>query len=203
MHAVLERAVTQIAAEIDALDAEITQLHPRSLAYKWSTQQVCEHLLRGYRQTSTALEARLAKGRPQRKNTRSLLQWSLQIVMLGFGTFPQGVPALDEALPVAGEFAAMDGRQLVLQLRQELERMDSLLDRCRAQFGMERVATHPWLGSLRVDQWRRFHGLHGLHHVTQLRTIIAAVAPAKVPLRMPGPTLVPGSSLLPSGSLVK
>ena len=195
MHAVLERVLDQIAAEISALDAQTTQLHPRSLTYKWNTQQVCEHLMRGYRQTSTALESRLLKGHAQRKQTRTLLQWSLQMMTLSFGTFPRGVPALDEALPVAGEFATMDGRQLIASLRKEMEHMDALLDRCRSKFGMDCVATHPWLGSLRVDQWRRFHALHGLHHVTQLRAVIADVAPAKVPLRMPTPSLVPASTL--------
>jgi hypothetical protein len=61
--------------------------------------------------------------------------------------------------------------------------MDALLDSCRHKFGIERVATHPWLGPLRVDQWRRFHAVHGLHHMTQLQSVIAQVAAMPVPVR--------------------
>jgi hypothetical protein len=93
------------------------------------------------------------------------------------------VPALDETTPVKGRFAPMDGRQLVDLLRREIEAMDSLFESCRRKFGLERVATHPWLGPLRVDQWRRFHALHGLHHASQLRSVIAEVAPVPPALK--------------------
>ena len=68
--------------------------------------------------------------------------------------------------------------------------MDAVLDRCRRKFGMEPVSHHPWLGSLRVDQWRRFHVVHGLHHVAQLRSVMELVAPSPVPLRMTRENLV-------------
>jgi hypothetical protein len=190
MHAVLERVVSQISSEMRGLDAETTQLHPYGFIYKWSAQQVVEHLVLGYRLTSSALENRLSKGRLSRNHKRTYLQWSLQLMILTFGRLPRGVPALDETMPVAGSFAAMDGQQLVKLLRQEIDAMDAMFDRCRRKFGMERVAVHPFLGPLRVDQWRRFHALHGLHHLQQLREVIAQVAPQQVPVTIGGPTLV-------------
>ena len=190
MHAVLERVVSQISSEVLSLDAETTQLHPNGLDYKWSAQQVVEHLVLGYSQTSSALETRLSKGRLSRNQKRTWLQWSLQLMILSFGRLPRGVPALDETMPVAGRFAAMDGQQLGDLLRQEVNAMDKLFDACRRKFGMDRVAVHPFLGPLRVDQLRRFHAVHGLHHLTQLRSVVAQVAPLQVPVRLPGPTLV-------------
>ncbi len=190
MHAVLERVVSQIADEVSGLDAETAQRHPYGVPYHWSAQQVIEHLVLGYRLTSDALEIRLEKGHAPRKQQRTKLQWLLQMMILSFGALPRGAPAPDETTPISGKFAAMDGRRLVECLREELERLDSLLDRCRRKFGMERVATHPLLGSLRVDQWRRFHAIHGLHHVAQLHSVVLAVAPARVPLKAVGPTLV-------------
>lgn len=184
MHAVLERAVRQIASEVRGLDVETTQLHPKGLAHKWTAQQVIEHLVLGYRETSAALEMRLNKGRVSRKQARTYLQWSLQLMILSFGALPRGVPALDETMPVKGRFAPMDGRQLGELLRQEAEAMDTLLDTCRRRFGIDRVGSHPWLGPLRVDQWRRFHVVHGVHHVAQLRSVIAQVAPAQVPVKL-------------------
>ncbi len=184
MHAVLERVVSQIASEVRGLDAESTQLHPRGLGHKWTAQQVVEHLVLGYRMSSAALETRLNKARVSRKQTRTHLQWSLQLMILSFGALPRGVPALDETMPAKGSFAAMDGRQLGDLLRREAEAMDVLLDTCRRRFGIDRVGAHPWLGPLRVDQWRRFHVVHGLHHVVQLRSVIAEVAPAPIPIKL-------------------
>jgi hypothetical protein len=190
MHAVLEPVVSQISSEIRDLDAETTQLHPKGLAYKWSVQQVIEHLVLSYRLTSEDLETRLNKGRLSRNRRRTRLQWSLQLMILSFGALPQGVPSLDETMPTEGSFAVMNGRQLGDLLRQEIDAMDAVLDRCRRKFGMERVSHHPWLGALRVDQWRRFHVVHGLHHVTQLRSVMELVAPSPVPLRMTRENLV-------------
>src|ERR1700677_4184482 len=190
MHAVLERVASQISSEMLGLDAATTQLHPKGLAYQWSAQQVVEHLVLGYRLTSSALETRLNKGRLSRKRKRTYLQWSLQLMILSFGKLPQGVPALDETMPVAGSFAAMDGRQLGDLMRQEIDAMDTMFDRCRRKFGMERVAVHPFLGPLRVDQWRRFHVVHGFHHLTQLQSVIAQVAPLQVPITIAGPNVV-------------
>jgi hypothetical protein len=190
MHAVLERVVSQISSEVLSLDAETTQLHPNGLAYKWSAQQVVEHLVLGYRVTSSALKTRLKKGHLSRNRKRTHLQWSLQLMILTFGRHPWGVPALDETIPVAGSFAAMDGQQLGNLMRQEIDAMDKLFDACRRKFGMERVAVHPFLGPLRVDQWRRFHVVHGLHHLTQLRSVIEQVALMRVPVTIARPTLV-------------
>ena len=72
MHAVLERVVSQIATEVSGLDAETTQLHPKNLAYKWSVQQVIEHLVLGYRLTSETLETRLAKRRLSSHRTKDI-----------------------------------------------------------------------------------------------------------------------------------
>jgi len=55
---------------------------------------------------------------------------------------------------------------------------------------MERVARHPFLGPLRVDQWRRFHVVHGYHHLGQLRSVIEQVAPAPVPVQLSSKNLV-------------
>jgi hypothetical protein len=143
-----------------------------------------------YRLTTEGLETRLNKGRLSRNRTRTCLQWSLQLMILSFGALPRGVPALDETMPTPETFAAMNGRQLEDLLRQEIDAMDAVLDRCRRKFGMERVSIHPWLGPLRVDQWRRFHVVHGLHHVTQLRSVIELVAPSPAPVRMTRENLV-------------
>jgi hypothetical protein len=188
MHAVLERIVSQISSELRHLDADATQLHPKGLEYKWNAQQVIEHLVLGYRLTTKVLETRLKKGRLSR--SRTYLQWSLQMMILSFGSLPQGVPALEETMPTPGRFAAMSGRELSDLLRREIEAMDTALDACRHRFGIERVGTHPLLGPLRVDQWRRFHAVHGHHHLAQLHSLMEQVSPAPVPLKLTRENLV-------------
>jgi hypothetical protein len=190
MHAVLERVVNQISGELRHLDVDATQLHPKDLPYKWNAQQVIEHLVLGYRMTTQALETRLKKGRLSRKHRRTYLQWTLQMMTLTFGAMPHGVPALEETEPKPGGFAAMSGRELTDLLQREIEVMDAALDSCRRRFGIERVGVHPFLGPLRVDQWRRFHAIHGLHHLTQLRSVLAQVAPDPVPLKLTRENLV-------------
>jgi hypothetical protein len=118
------------------------------------------------------------------------LQWSLQLMILTFGDMPKGVPATEETTPVADGFAVLDGRQLAALLRKEISLMDTLLNQCRRTFGMERVASHSLLGPLRVDQWRRFHVVHGYHHLEQLQSIVARVAPAPAPLQLTKKNLV-------------
>jgi hypothetical protein len=191
MHAVLERVICQIENEVGGLGAETAQLHPKDLAYLWSAQQVIEHLVLGYRVTSVALESRLNKGRLSRhRKQRTWLQWSLQLMILTFGSMPKGLPAPDETTPVPDRFGPLDGRQLADLLRKEIDAMDSLLDQCRRKFGMERIAIHPLLGPLRVDQWRRYHVVHDYHHLEQLRSILAQVAPAPAPLQITKKNLV-------------
>jgi hypothetical protein len=190
MHAVLERVVCQIENEVGGLDAETAQRHPKDLSYIWSAQQIIEHLVLSYRVTNVALQSRVNKGRLSRRRKRTWLQWSLQLMILTFGDMPKGVPATEETTPVADGFAVLDGRQLAALLRKEISLMDTLLNQCRRTFGMERVASHSLLGPLRVDQWRRFHVVHGYHHLEQLQSIVARVAPAQAPLQLTKKNLV-------------
>jgi hypothetical protein len=190
MHAVLERVVSQIADELAGLDAEMTHLHPRGLNYRWNAQQIIEHLVLEFRQSTQMFEKRLSKGHQLRDVSRTRVQWLLQLVMLSFGRYPVGVPAMEDTVPKGGEFAVLSGRQLIELLRCEIELMDGAMDRCRAKFGMEKVGRHPLLGPLRVDQWRRFHVVHGLHHLGQLRRVIAELPLEPVPVRKSGTQLV-------------
>ena len=177
MHAVLESIETRISRELSGLDTEVSQKHPRDKAYLWSIQHVVEHLMLSYCHTSRKLEDSLRKRSSSRHQSRTLLQWVLQLMVLSFGHFPRGVPALSETVPKPSDLPAMDGDDLARNLRNELKSMDDLLDRCRQRFGMEKVAVHPLFGPLRVDQWRRYHAVHTMHHLQQLQRIRIQLAP--------------------------
>ena len=189
MHAVLERVVSQIAKELGTLDAATTQLHPGGHETEWTAQQVVEHLTLGYELTTHALEVRLNKGRLSRHQTRTWLEWSLQLMILSFGYLPRGVPATEETTPKPDGYPPMDASQLIDRLQQKMAALDAQLDRCKRKFGMEAVAVHPWLGPLRVDQWRRFHALHGLHHAVQIHSIVQRLTAPPVAVRRPSASL--------------
>jgi hypothetical protein len=181
MHPVLQTLMVRISREIDGLDEGTAQLHPDEQAHQWSVQQIVEHLALSYRTTTRNLEARLAKGRVTRNQRRSLVEWALQLMVLSFGHHPRGAPPLEEASASAGPFPAKNGSELAELLRGELEAMDGVLDRCRRKFGMERVAVHPILGPLRVDQWRRFHTVYGMHYLQQIVQVRDKVRRQAVP----------------------
>jgi hypothetical protein len=50
--------------------------------------------------------------------------------------------------------------------------MDAMIARCEKQQGRSRkLLDHPILGPLTGNQWRKFHLVHGLHHVKQIRRL--------------------------------
>jgi hypothetical protein len=52
----------------------------------------------------------------------------------------------------------------------ELQKMVSVLDECERRFGAgTKILDHLFLGPLTVDQWRKFHWIHGRHHARQIR----------------------------------
>jgi Protein of unknown function (DUF1569) len=168
MHPVLQNIESQFHFVLDSLDLEETQRHPGNNSLRWNTQQVVEHLILTYQLTSATLAKRLEKRRPTEARCTPM-EWSLQVIVLSLGRMPKGAPAPLETVPASS--IPLNGHELAWKLSCEAEKMDELLNRCRTQFGLQRVASHTVLGPLRVDQWRRFHVIHGLHHLEQIHRI--------------------------------
>jgi hypothetical protein len=174
MHPVLQQVFDSYRTELDDKPTEWCQLHPLQDERLWSAQDLIEHLALTCRSTSRVLEKRLERGHPTA--TRSTpVQWLLQMVILSSGHMPRGSPAPIFARPDQLHWPPMNGAELAELLRQEVDQMDSLIDRCRQRFGPQRVATHFLLGTLRPEQWRRFHAIHIRHHIDQLRRIEKSV----------------------------
>lgn len=146
------------------------QVHPREDDRQWTAQQLVEHLVLALRSSSRVLEARVERGHPSRRKS-TLLERTLRFLVLARRRMPQGAAAPPFVRPGVLAWLAMDGAELAALLRQELEQMDQLIDRCEDRFGRRRVATHFLLGPMRPDQWRLFHVIHCRHHLAQLRRI--------------------------------
>lgn len=190
MHPILQNVESQFHSILGSLDAEETQQHPNGNLLRWNAQQVVEHLILTYELSSAVLAQRLEKRRPTAAQCTAL-EWSLQMLVLTLGRMPKGAPAPPETVP--NPSLPLNGHQLAWKLSSEAEKMDELLSQCRTMFGLQRVASHSILGPLRVDQWRRFHVIHGLHHLGQIQRILQ-VAPASRPARQFRPILPPWAS---------
>ena len=174
MHPVLQQVHESYRAQLAARPTEWCQLHPYQDERLWNAQNLIEHLVLTCRSSSRVLEKRLERDRPAAGHSTPV-QWLLQMMILSFGHMPRGSPAPIFARPHQLRWPPMNGAELSDLLRQELDRMDSLIDRSRKRFGLQRVAIHFLLGPLRPDQWRRFHVIHMRHHLDQLHRIEKSV----------------------------
>jgi hypothetical protein len=130
---------------------------------KWSAVQVLEHLVLTYTATTKGLLRATESGRIERSG-RTLKQQLRSIYVLGWGQFPSGVEAPKHVVPGAGL-----GDDPVRRFNDALVAMDSTLADAEKRFGSsERILKHPILGPLTAQQWRRFHEVHGRHHLKQV-----------------------------------
>jgi len=173
MHPVLQQVFDSWSDGLTGKSTAWCQLHPEQEERLWSAQEIVEHLVLTCRSTSRMLEQRLQRGPTSAHSTP--VQWVLQMVMLNFGRMPRGSPAPIFARPDQLHWPEMSGVELLNLFHQEVDQMDSLIDRCRHRYGLQRVASHFILGPMRPDQWRRFHVIHIRHHLGQLRRLQQAV----------------------------
>lgn len=162
----------EIASAVSGMTAQQLAWHP---SQKWSSAEILEHLYLTYTGTIKGFGRILAAGHP----VTSKPTWKNRaqaFIVVRFGFLPSGREAPPHSRPkglqpekVAGEIVAKVGE------------MDEVLSQCALEFGPRRkVLDHPFLGPFSVDQWRRFHLVHGRHHLKQLRRIrslLKAISP--------------------------
>jgi hypothetical protein len=130
---------------------------------KWSSLQVMEHLVLSYTATTKGLLRAMEIGRPERAN-RTLGHRMRGVYVLGLGRFPAGVEAPKHTVPRTGL-----GDDPMRRFNDALVAMDASLTDAERRFGRRtRVLNHPALGPLTAQQWRRFHQVHGRHHLKQV-----------------------------------
>jgi len=140
---------------------------PDALAHapdgKWNSLQILEHLLLSYTATTKGLLRTMSSGQIERID-RTLGHRIRSLYVLGIGRFPPGVEAPKQTTPRS----ALGGKPL-RQFNDALVAMDASLNDAEKRFGPKaRVLVHPILGPLTAQQWRRFHQVHGRHHLKQV-----------------------------------
>ena len=170
MNSRFQKMSDAFARKLAAKSAEQCQRHPPYDAVAWSMQEVVEHLVLTYRGTVLQTEKYRQRGSPSEKKG-DWKQTSARLLVVGLGYFPRGAPAPEFVLPGRGGMPEMNGESLAALIDEELTRLDAQLDRCEQVFGSRPFAPHFRFGQLSARQWRRFHLVHGQHHLAQLGRI--------------------------------
>jgi hypothetical protein len=131
---------------------------------KWSPAQILEHLLHTYRGTNAGLKNCLEQGTPSASGVTMKDRFA-SLLVVGFGYLPDGRKAPDRTMP-----RGMTPDEIRPAVAYELKRLAAQMDTCELKFGSRtKLLDHPFIGPLTADQWRKFHWVHGRHHIRQMR----------------------------------
>ncbi len=169
MHPDLSKLDAGLAGALLGLTPSQTQAVPSAELHKWSIQQIAEHLLQTYRGSLTAIVARVERGSVTRAQP-SLRQRLGQFRILSLGCFPHGRLAPAAVSPTQ-PVTIRGGDDLLTRLNVEILKLDQATAHGERLFGHRRAVSHLILGPLSMQQWRRFHLVHGLHHIRQIHAI--------------------------------
>lgn len=140
----------------------------RAPSGKWSVAQILEHLFLSYKVTNAGLakcveQTALPTRRPTLKDRFATM------LVVNAGYIPKGRKAPDRVMPQGMPLEEVRPAILV-----ELEKLSASLDDCERRFGRQaKILQHLFLGPLTADQWRKFHWVHGRHHLRQIRERMA------------------------------
>jgi hypothetical protein len=169
MHPDLAKLAAEMTRTLSVLEQGQITLPPPKHPHKWTVQQHVEHLCLTYRSSIKALEARISKGRPSLARPM-LRQQLMHFTIISCGFFPRGQSSPPAVSP-GSLVLPSDGPALSSSYRQELDELDQAIDNAQRVFDGRPCATHLVLGPLSAEQWRRFHLVHGRHHLTQIRRL--------------------------------
>jgi hypothetical protein len=170
MNSTLHQLQRDIADSLHSLDATQTQLQPPTRPHKWSIQQIIEHLLLTYSSTESAISSRLAKRTPTHARP-TLTHRVFQFGVTRCQYFPIGRVAPPAVTPQP-TMHPLSGEDLTQATARQLADLDLLFDEAETLFGPAcQCASHTVLGPLNIGQWRKFHLVHGEHHLKQIAAV--------------------------------
>lgn len=160
MDSYLERLKRAIASATEGMSAEELTRHAEG---KWSVAEILEHLYLSYTGTIKGCQRCLEAGKPLATST-TLPQRVKAFVVVGIGKFPPGRKAPKNTQPKGIPF-----EKIVADIGPQIEAMDEAIKKCAERYGERtKFMDHPILGPFTAPQWRKFHWVHGRHHVKQI-----------------------------------
>jgi hypothetical protein len=162
----LQRLQNAIASVTDGMSAESLLQHPEG---KWCTAEVLEHLYLTYTGTIKGFERCLEAG----KTLARFPTWNDRFrtfMVVGIGYLPGGRTAPKNATP-----RGLPPEQVLAEVSEKIVVMDGVIAQAEEKYGKEiKLLDHPILGPLQGREWRKFHWVHGRHHVKQIASLRAA-----------------------------
>jgi hypothetical protein len=159
MDSLLEELNEALESAVAGMSTEQMNWHP---AGKWCAAEVLEHLYLTYTGTVKGFERVLQEGNPM-ASPGSMRHRLRALVALGFNHLPEGRKAPKPTVP-----RGLPREKVRAEIGLKLAAMDELIARSEASFGRVKLLDHPILGPLSAAQWRKFHLVHGWHHVKQI-----------------------------------
>lgn len=160
MDPALETLRLEIAAAASGIQPEILQQRP---ADKWSAAEVLEHLYLTYTGTAKGMSRVIEAGKPL-ATASTLKHRARRLVVLTFSYLPGGREA-----PPATRPKGLPTEKVLAEIGIKIEEMDAVVRQCEEKFGIgTKLLDHPVLGALTGAQWRKFHCVHGRHHLQQI-----------------------------------
>ncbi|HTC93053.1 MAG TPA: DUF1569 domain-containing protein [Terriglobales bacterium] len=161
MHPELE--TIRRAIERATVGMNITELDWRPKG-KWSSAEVLQHLALTYSGTAKGMRRVLENGDAKLRRATWKERFFITLVV-GVGYFPYGRVAPEQVTP-----RQSNPEQVLETIYANLSEMDESIGACEKRFGSKAVVLlHPVLGPLSLKQWRKFHRVHCLHHMRQIR----------------------------------
>lgn len=133
---------------------------------KWSIGEILEHLYLTYTGTTKGLSRILEAGKPQ-SNIPSLKQKLQAFAVVRLGYFPEGRESPSQARP-----KGLAVEEVLGEMSSKIADLDNVMASCERRFGAgAKVLDHPILGPFSISQWRKFHLVHGRHHIKQIKRL--------------------------------
>lgn len=159
----LKRLQDEVSTAIQGLSSKELSWHRPN---KWCLAEILEHLYLTYTGTTKGFSRVLDSGKAHR-NRPTVRQRLRAFVVTGVGYFPNGVKSPPVATP-----RGLPQEKAISEIASKIAEMDEIMSRCAARFGADtKVLDHPVLGPFSVSQWRKFHLVHGRHHLKQIRQL--------------------------------
>ncbi len=159
----LEKLQQVLAASLADTSEEELRWHPPE---KWCAGEVLEHLYLTYTGTLKGFERVIQAGKPL-ATLPTMRQRCRVLVAVDFGYLPEGRKA-----PANMEPRGLPAETVRTGIIPKIAEMDEIITHCEQQWGSRRkLLDHPILGPLTAAQWRKFHLVHGLHHVRQIERL--------------------------------
>jgi hypothetical protein len=140
---------------------------------KWSAAEILEHLYLTYTGTIKGFERCLEAGKPLAR-VPTLKDRMKTCVVVGLGHMPEGRKAPKNSTP-----RGLPRQQVRDEIVGKIAAMNAIIAQAEHKYGRDtRLLDHPILGPLRGREWRKFHWVHGMHHVRQIERLRKGAAKA-------------------------